>query len=107
MEVYNVSQSGTSGQQRSMLQYIAVAGVTQVFSTPSQEVLHYIDEHLKVVCHTGGPYCGGPPDSSLTPLAAVHVRRGDSCDRERNEVSVGLVTWGYMGLEEGVTGVCR
>ena len=31
-----------------------------------------------------GPHCGGTPEELHTPIAAMHVRRGDSCDRERD-----------------------
>jgi len=69
----------------SMLQYLTVAGVTQVFTEPTDHVLEYMRSHLKVVCHRSGPHCGGDPSDTATPVAAVHVRRGDSCDRERDE----------------------
>ena len=82
-ELYNMSMAGR--HERSMLQYLIVAGVTQVFAEPTVETRSYLRSHLKVLCHTHGPHCGGPPDALHTPVAAIHVRRGDSCDRERDE----------------------
>ena len=36
---------------------------------------------MRLLCHRGGPHCGGTADEQRTPVAAVHVRQGDSCDR--------------------------
>ena len=80
--LYNLSMGGQ--HDRSMLQYLIVAGVTQVFSEPTAATREYLREHLKLLCHVPGPHCGGRADELATPVAAVHVRRGDSCDRERD-----------------------
>lgn len=32
----------------------------------------------------GGPHCSGTADEQRTPIAAVHVRQGDSCDRHKD-----------------------
>ena len=82
-ELYNISMSGS--HERSMIQYLIVAGVTQVFSEPTSATRTYLQEHLKLLCHVPGPHCGGSPEALHTPVAAIHVRRGDSCDRERDE----------------------
>ena len=57
----------------------------QVFSQPSAATRDWMAAHRRLLCHVGGPHCGGSADEMRTPVAAVHVRRGDSCDRERNE----------------------
>lgn len=69
-----------------LAQYLIVGGVTQVFAEPTPQVRAYLREHLTVLCHVSGPNCGGKFDEIHTPVAAIHVRRGDSCDRERDEV---------------------
>ena len=77
--LYNMSLSGR--RQGSLVQYLTVAGVTRVFTQPTPMVQGYISEHLRALCHVGGPYCGGSLEAQRTPIAAVHVRNGDSCDR--------------------------
>ena len=59
--------------------------MAQVFSELADPTRQYLESHLQLLCHVGGPHCGGTPDELRTPVAAIHVRRGDSCDRERNE----------------------
>ncbi|KAL3913620.1 MAG: hypothetical protein SGPRY_007917 [Prymnesium sp.] len=54
----------------------------RVFSEPTSHVLDYMSSHLKLLCHRDGPHCGGALEDVRTPVAAVHVRRGDSCDRQ-------------------------
>ena len=69
-----------------MVQYVVAAGVTRVFSELSETTRAYLDKHARLICHKPGPYCAdGLPAEVRTPIAAVHVRRGDSCDRERRE----------------------
>ena len=80
--MYNLSISG--GAHRSLVQYLVVSAVAHVFSEPTAEVHQYLSSHLKLLCHRGGPHCGGTADELHTPVAAVHVRRGDSCDREKD-----------------------
>jgi hypothetical protein len=80
--LYNLSMSGTS--PRSMVQYLIAAGVAQVFTEPTGQTRGYLRSHLKLLCHKPGPHCGGTPSQLATPVAAIHVRRGDSCDRERD-----------------------
>ena len=55
----------------------------------------YLAEHLRAVCHVGGPYCGGGGggDAERTPVAAVHVRQGDSCDRKVDEPGPWNAMW--------------
>ena len=53
----------------------------QVFSEPTVEATSYVRDRMRVLCHRGGPHCGGSADEQRTPVAAVHVRQGDSCDR--------------------------
>ena len=67
-----------------MLQYLIVGTVSQVFSELAPQARDYLRTHLKLLCHTGGPHCPGTADEKYTPIAAIHVRRGDSCDRERD-----------------------
>ena len=67
-----------------MVQYVIMTGVTQVFSEPTPEVQAYVRDNLRVLCHVSGPHCGGGADAQRTPVAAVHVRQGDSCDRHRD-----------------------
>ena len=57
-----------------MLQYLTVSGVTNVFTRVTPQVQAFISDHLKAICHRGGPYCGGTPDELHTPVAAIHVR---------------------------------
>ena len=45
------------------------------------QVRAYLSEHLRGLCHRYGPYCGGGAEEARTPVAAVHVRHGDACDR--------------------------
>ena len=82
-ELYNLSWNGA--RERDVVQYLVVAGVTQVFAEPTAATRQYLREHLKLLCHVPGPHCSGSADALHTPIAAVHVRRGDSCDRERDE----------------------
>ena len=82
--LYNASLAGELSS-RSMIQYLLVGGISQVFSELSTPTRDYLSSHLKMLCHVPGPHCGGTPDELRTPVAAIHVRRGDSCDRERNE----------------------
>jgi hypothetical protein len=94
--LYNLSLAGS--KQTDMLQYLAVAGVTRVFTQPTHAVHAFIADHLKVICHRPGPYCSGTGEgkkglagdadadagtassAQRTPIAAIHVRHGDSCD---------------------------
>ena len=46
--------------------------------TPSEPLVAYMDQHLKVVCHVPGPYCGGTALEAATPIAAARERHGDS-----------------------------
>ena len=73
--------------QGGLVQYLIAAGVTDVFTQPTPAVQNYIAEHLRIVCNRPGPYCGGSGGGSdgddgpgRGPIAAVHVRQGDSCD---------------------------
>ena len=81
--LYNISLNGESKAQ--LLQYMVIAGVANVFSTPTEHTRTYIRDRVRTVCHRGGPHCGGSADELSTPVAAVHVRHGDSCDRTRDE----------------------
>ena len=81
--LYNVTLIGK--RPDSILQYVAVAGVTNVFTQVTPQVRSYISDHLRALCHRGGPYCGGSADERRTPIAAVHVRQGDSCDRHSDK----------------------
>ena len=63
------------------MQYLVASGVTSAFTEPTPQVQDFISENLRALCHRGGPYCGGSADEQRTPVAAVHVRQGDSCDR--------------------------
>ena len=45
---------------------------------------------MRLLCHRGGPHCGGTADEQRTPVAAVHVRQGDSCDRHSDTVTLTL-----------------
>jgi len=82
-ELYNISLAGR--HPRLMLQYLIIGAVSQVLTTPTVQLRRYMTEHLKTLCHVGGPYCSGTPEQMRTPVAAVHVRHGDSCDRVRSE----------------------
>ena len=53
----------------------------QVFSEPTVEATSYVRDRMRVLCHRGGPHCGGSADEQRTPVVAVHVRHGDACDR--------------------------
>jgi len=77
--LYNLSYAGE--MEDSLLQYLIVAGTVDVFTQPTSMVRAYVMDHLKVLCHRPGPYCGGGNDEQRTPIAAMHVRQGDSCDR--------------------------
>ena len=90
-ELYNLSMTGR--RERSMLQYLLVSGVSQVFSEPTDQTRDYLRDHLKLLCHVAGPHCGGTPAQLATPVAAIHVRRGDSCDRERDEKGNSMFAW--------------
>ena len=79
LALYNLSLAGR--RPDSLLQYLIVSGVTHVFTQPTPAVRAYIAEYARVVCHRGGPRCGGSADEQRTPIAALHVRHGDSCDR--------------------------
>ena len=63
------------------MQYLVATGVTSAFTEVTPQVQGFISEHLRSTCHRGGPYCGGSADEQRTPVAAVHVRHGDACDR--------------------------
>lgn len=80
------------------MQYLIVSGVTDVFTQPTHAVRTFLSQHLKVICHRHGPYCasttsqsGDPatPADARGPIAAVHVRHGDSCDGGRTTTSAG------------------
>ncbi|EOD08229.1 hypothetical protein EMIHUDRAFT_453202 [Emiliania huxleyi CCMP1516] len=72
--LYNASLAGE--QPGGMMQYVAAT------------------KHLRAVCHVGGPYCGGGGgDAERTPVAAVHVRQGDSCDRKVDEPGPWNAMW--------------
>ncbi|KAL1522345.1 hypothetical protein AB1Y20_017337 [Prymnesium parvum] len=81
--LYNLSMSGK--RQDGLVQYIVASVVANVFTTVTPQVHDYIREHLRKQCHRGGPHCGGTMDELSTPIAAVHVRHGDSCDRHAKE----------------------
>jgi hypothetical protein len=81
--LYNLSYSGR--RHDGMVQYLVVSSVANVFTEPTQMLRAYVAEHVRVLCHRGGPYCGGGPDEQHTPIAAVHVRQGDSCDRRSDQ----------------------
>ena len=59
------------------------SGRPKVRGLPSchPQVRAYLSEHLRGLCHRYGPYCGGGAEEARTPVAAVHVRHGDACDR--------------------------
>ena len=76
-ELYNSSRNG-SADAASMVQYLVASAVSEVFMTPSEPLVAYMDQHLKVVCHVPGPYCGGTAQEVATPIAAARVRHGDS-----------------------------
>ena len=61
-----------------MVQYLVASAVSEVFMTPSEPLVAYMDQHLKAVCHVPGPYCGGTAQEVATPIAAARVRHGDS-----------------------------
>ena len=67
-----------------------MTGVTQVFSEPTTEATRYVQDSMRLLCHRGGPHCGGTADEQRTPVAAVHVRQGDSCDRHSDTVTLTL-----------------
>lgn len=77
--LYNLSLSGR--RTDSLMQYLVVSAVVSVFTQPTPMVHSYLREHLRTLCHRTGPYCGGTVDERRTPIAALHVRQGDSCDR--------------------------
>ena len=77
--LYNLSLSG--GSKGGLVQYLVATGVTSAFTEVTPQVQGFISEHLRSTCHRGGPYCGGSADEQRTPVAAVHVRHGDACDR--------------------------
>ena len=93
MGLYNLSMSGK--RQDGLVQYLAVSGVQNVFTQVTSQVRQYMREHLKAVCHRGGPYCGGSLDEQRTPIAAVHVRQGDSCDRVVDFTGPWNAMWEY------------
>ena len=68
-----------------MVQYVIAATVANVFTTVTAPVREFLLEHLVARCHRAGPYCGGTVDEQRTPIAAIHVRHGDSCDRHAKE----------------------
>lgn len=76
-ELYNSSRNG-SADAASMVQYLVASAVSEVFMTPSEPLVAYMDQHLKVVCHVPGPYCGGTALEAATPIAAARERHGDS-----------------------------
>ena len=63
----------------------ALAPPRQALSEPTPLVHAYLRRSRRVLCHQAGPHCGGGGDEAATPLAAVHVRHGDSCDQVRRE----------------------
>jgi hypothetical protein len=81
--LYNKTRDGGL-DPRSMAQYILASATSNVFTTPTPQLLTYMDNHLTVICHRPGPYCGGTADELATPVAGAHVRHGDSCDRRRD-----------------------
>lgn len=81
--LYNTSREGGL-DPRWMAHYVVASATANVFTTPTSQLLGYMDDHLKVLCHRPGPYCGGTADELATPVAAAHVRHGDSCDRRRD-----------------------
>jgi len=90
--LYNASLAGE--QPGGMMQYVAATSVFGAFTQPTQAVRDYLAEHLRAVCHVGGPYCGGGGgDAERTPVAAVHVRQGDSCDRKVDEPGPWNAMW--------------
>ena len=56
-----------------MVQYLVASAVSEVFMTPSEPLVAYMDQHLKVVCHVPGPYCGGAAQEVATPIAAAET----------------------------------
>ena len=83
--MYNLSLSGK--QPGGFVQYLIAGGVTDAFTQVTAQVRAYIAQHVRVVCHRGGPYCAehGTPDDERTPLVGLHVRQGDSCDLHADE----------------------
>jgi len=82
-ELYNLTMRGW--QRGSMVQYLVVAAISQVFTEPTPQLLSYLSSHVRTVCHRDGPKCGGSPEALASPVVALHVRRGDSCNRVRDE----------------------
>ena len=78
-----MSLAGT--REGGMVQYLVAAGVMKSFSEPTSSVISYLRRARRVLCHRGGPHCGGSADELATPVAALHVRHGDSCDRMRTQ----------------------
>ena len=82
-QLYNTSLAGE--HPRGMVQYLVAAGVAAVFTRPAPALDRYLRDHLRVICHKPGPYCGRAGGEGSGPVAAVHVRHGDSCDRHRDQ----------------------
>lgn len=82
--LYNASLAGST-REGGMVQYLVAAGVMKSFSEPTSSVISYLRRARRVLCHRGGPHCGGSADELATPVAALHVRHGDSCDRMRTQ----------------------
>jgi hypothetical protein len=58
--LYNTSMSGSHAH--SVLQYLVIGGVSQVFSELAPAAREYLSTHLTMLCHVPGPHCGGTPD---------------------------------------------
>ena len=89
--LYNLSWAGR--RPDGLVQYLVAAGVMHVFTQPTPQVQRYLADFLRAICHRGGPYCGGTADEQRTPVVAVHVRRGDSCDRPTSKPGPWNAMW--------------
>ena len=96
--LYNLSLSGR--RPDGLVQYLVAAGVVSVFTQPTTMTRAYLRDHLRAICHRGGPHCGGSADEKATPVAAVHVRLGDSCDRRSSTPG----PWNAMFAEDPKSG---
>ena len=70
-ELYNLSRSGRA--TRRLVQYLIMTGVTQVFSEPTTEATRYVKDSMRLLCHRGGPHCGGSADEQVRVRARARA----------------------------------
>ena len=99
--LYNLSLSG--GSKGGLVQYLVATGVTSAFTEVTPQVQSFISEHLRSICHRGGPYCGGSADEQRTPVTAVHVRHGDACDRHADKPGPFNAMWAWDDKKGALT----